>query len=640
MCNKFSLQRPLLWGKILTKFISIKTSTVGSLLLTSLLSIPPVFADFFEPPFVPPEPTIEEMIAQSGTARVIIQLGTDSATTLDLPSTTSLDQKAAQAASLQDAFLQSLETFGIMGLTNTNNLVKAKFKFIPAVVMKVDELLLEQVESNPLVTNVKIDGPISPALIKSIPLIGADKAWQQGYTGSGQAIAIIDGGVDKTHPALANRVIEEACFSINDADNNITSLCPNGLEEQIGTGSAAPPCDLGLGKCYHGTHVAGIAAANSVVVNGVAKAADLIAIQVFYRVDDDNECGVGNSPCLFASESTVIHALEHVLSLYNDGIVIASANLSLGGGSFTTPCDEDDPIMTEAINNLREVGIASVIASGNEGTKGAMASPACISSAISVGATCNMKHDETDPRYHIPYDIYCPGGTDTVALFSDSATFLDLLAPGMWVLSTIPSGGTAYAGGTSQAAPHVAGAWAVLKSIKPDLTVDQVLAILEQTGVPIVDEQNNLTKPRIQLDKAAQAVKALAVTLPDLSVVPEAEGFRFMWKQSAELDSGGGMNLLCAQMDQDSHTFNPPVKLNQDLKAAMDQVFYPLAGVSGVQYCTLMEINAAGKCTLHCDATVVISEPSSLAVSDVEAAKTLCHEYANNWDQLGTCPNF
>ena len=77
MCNKFSLQRPLLWGKILTKFISIKTSTVGSLLLTSLLSIPPVFADFFEPPFVPPEPTIEEMIAQSGTARVIIQLGTD-----------------------------------------------------------------------------------------------------------------------------------------------------------------------------------------------------------------------------------------------------------------------------------------------------------------------------------------------------------------------------------------------------------------------------------------------------------------------------------------------------------------------------------------------------------------------------------
>lgn len=633
MCNKFSLQRPLLWEKIITK--SIKPWAVGALLLISGLSIPSVFAESFEPAFVSPQPTIEEMIAQFGTARVIVQLDTDSATTLDLPSTTSLDQKAARAASLQDAFLQSLETTGIIGLTdNIDNSVKVKFKFIPALVMEIDPLLLEQIKNNSLVTKVVVDRLVSPTLLESIPLIGADKAWQQGDTGSGQAIAIIDIGVDKTHPALADKVTAEACFSINLDILGITSLCPNGLDEQIGPGSATPCDDLSLG-CYHGTHVAGIAAANG-MVTGVAKNANLVAIQVFSHVDNDFFCGIGESPCSLTFSSSITRALEHVLSLYNDGTTIASVNLSLGGGSFTAFCDEDDPIMTEAINNLREVGIASVIASGNDGIKDAISWPACISSAISVGATCDVENDGIDPLY----DTYCHGGTDTVALFSSSANFLNLLAPGMWITSTVPGGGFEEHAGTSMAAPHVAGAWALLKSIKPDLTVDQALAILEQTGVPIVDEQNNITKPRIQVDRAAQAVKALAVTLPDLSVVPEADGFRFMWKQAAELDSGGGMNLLCAQMDPDSRTFNHPVKLNQNLKAAMDQVFYPLAGVSGVQYCTLMEINDAGKCTLHCDATVVISEPSSLAVSDVETAKVLCHEYANNLEQLGICPDF
>ncbi len=643
MCNKFSLQRPLPWGKVITP--SIKRWTIGPLLLASWLSNSPVLAQFFEPGVSSPEPTIEEIIAQFGTAPVIVQLDTNLPTALDFPSTaTSLEQKAAQAGFLQNAFLRSLEISSVMELTNHDNSVK-KFQFIAAVAMTVDQLLLENIENNPLVTKVVLDRLASPTLFESIPLIGADKAWQQGDAGSGQAVVIIDTGVDKNNPALVGKVIAEACFSSNNPDYNTTSLCPNGSEEQIGPGSAAPPCDsLGLGKCYHGTHVAGIAAANG-EVTGVAKDANLIAIQGFSRFDNDAICGTGNSPCVLSFNSDAIRALEHVLSLYNDGTTIAAVNLSIGGGHYTAPCDENNPVLTEAINNLREVGIASVIASGNNGYKDAMSSPACISNVISVGATCNnIKYDETNPQYNITYDNVCPGGADTVALFSNSTNFLDLLAPGMWITSTIPIGtifgSINFAGGTSQAAPHVAGAWAVLKSIKPDLTVDQALTILKRTGVSIVDNQNNITTPRIQLDKAAQAVKALSVTLPDLSVVPEAEGFQFMWKQAAELESGGGMNLLCAQMDKDSRTFNHPVKLNSKLKAAMDQVFYPLAGVSGVQYCTLMEINAAGKCTLHCDATVVISEPSLLAVGDIETAKTVCHEYANHIAQVGVCPDF
>ena len=96
MCNKFSLQR-LPWGKVITP--SIKRWTIVPLLLVSWLSNSPVLAQLFEPEVGPLERTLEEMIAQFGTAPVIIQLDTNLPTVLDLPSTaTSLEQKAARAA--------------------------------------------------------------------------------------------------------------------------------------------------------------------------------------------------------------------------------------------------------------------------------------------------------------------------------------------------------------------------------------------------------------------------------------------------------------------------------------------------------------------------------------------------------------
>src|SRR5439155_22771669 len=129
------------------------------------------------------------------------------------------------------------------------------------------------------------DAIVRPILADSVPLIGADQAWSAGYDGNGTTIAVLDTGVDSTHPFLAGKVIEEACYSSTVAGTSST-VCPNGLDEQIGPGSAVP-CPLDA--CLHGTHVAGIAAGNDMTSSqppGVAKAAHLMAVQVFSRIND------------------------------------------------------------------------------------------------------------------------------------------------------------------------------------------------------------------------------------------------------------------------------------------------------------------------------------------------------------------
>src|SRR5262249_16542003 len=99
--------------------------------------------------------------------------------------------------------------------------------------------------------------------------------------------------------------------------------------------------------------------------------------------------------------------------------------------------------------------------------------------------------------------------------FSNSASFLNLLAPGGLITSSVPGGGVEDGAGTSQAAAHVSGVWALLKEKYPDATVDQALDKLTSFGVPIADSRNGVTKRRIQIDAA------LEVNLPPETWVGE-----------------------------------------------------------------------------------------------------------------------
>ncbi|MDR8415257.1 S8 family serine peptidase, partial [Nonomuraea sp. 3-1Str] len=318
--------------------------------------------------------------------------------------------------------------------------------------------------------SVTEDRPVPPVLAESVPLIGADKTRAAGKTGAGSVVAVLDTGVAVNHPFLKDRVLEEACFSPIDADYSSTSLCPDGTAQQEGPGAADTdqgPCADPALDCDHGTHVAGIAVGDGTGVTGappagVAPGAELVAIQVFSKFTSEDLCGAGAAPCVLSFTSAQLAGLDKVLQLKDEGVPLVAANLSLGGGQYTAACD-GDPRKT-AIDSLRTAGVATVVAAGNDGYGTAVAAPACVSSAITVGATTDQ---------------------DSIAPFSNRGTLLDLLAPGVSIISSIPGNKWASLNGTSMAAPHVTGALAVLRQAMPDATLTQLETALKTTGKPI-----------------------------------------------------------------------------------------------------------------------------------------------------------
>jgi subtilisin family serine protease len=168
--------------------------------------------------------------------------------------------------------------------------------------------------------------------------------------------------------------------------------------------------------------------------------------------------------------------------------------MSLGGGGFTDYCDNqgfdgtaDPTFVTGWINALSAVNIATVVSSGNDNYKNAVGYPACISGAISVG---NTTIDDTGFEAVFGYTKYG----------SNSNATLDLLAPGTDICSAVPGNGVACDWiGTSMAAPHVAGAIAVLKQKRPGATVAQLLNALYKSGPAIYDSRNGIKRIRINV---------------------------------------------------------------------------------------------------------------------------------------------
>jgi subtilisin family serine protease len=219
--------------------------------------------------------------------------------------------------------------------------------------------------------------------------------------------------------------------------------------------------------------------------SGIAKEASIIALQVFHR--STSGCSA-DTDYVCASTSDILAALEVVLSrraLYS----IAAVNMSLGGGKYTTYCDSSFPSYASLISSLRSYNIPVIIASGNDYYSDGIAEPACISSAISVGAT--SKYD------------------DRVQSFSNSASILTLLAPGSSIQSSVPGGAYSYKAGTSMATPHIAGAFAVLKQRNSISAISALLDVFASTGMPVYDSRNGLTRPRIQLDAAVNDILAV-----------------------------------------------------------------------------------------------------------------------------------
>lgn len=384
--------------------------------------------------------------------------------------------------------------------------VHRTYSALPYAALSVTPEGLAALRDNPKVTSIEVDAPVplplpvpesrakgSEAASDSVdlpnsnlnwgpPKIGADTAWSRGLTGQGWHVAILDTGIRRTHEFFAGKTIVEACFSA-------LANCPGGTTSAYGTGSAAH-YSSSLKGWDHGTHCAGIATGKKAdgSVSGVAKDANLIAVQVFSIFTSSGD--VRSYP------SDQLDGLNYVYSLRNT-YSIAAASMSLGGGSYSSACDTGESRKT-AIDQLRAVNIATTIATGNDGFCGAIGAPACISTAIAVGASTSTDQESGFNNWH--------------------PTLQTIFAPGSSIYSSTGASDTSYESwnGTSMATPHVAGAWALLRQNRPNDSVSTILTRLLAGSPPVTTGcPSGGSRPRIFIPAALQAA-SIAPILPML----------------------------------------------------------------------------------------------------------------------------
>ncbi|MGE6753945.1 S8 family peptidase [Rossellomorea sp. NPDC071047] len=263
------------------------------------------------------------------------------------------------------------------------------------------------------VDKIWLDGRVEAALDQSVPQIEADSAWEQGFTGEGVKVAVLDTGIDSEHPDIAGQIDDAVSFVPGEEVKDVNGHGTHVASTVLGTGAG------------DGKH------------KGVAPDARLLVGKV---LSDQG----------FGQDSWIIDGMEWASE--NAKIV----NMSLGSDM---PSDGTDP-MAEAVNRLTdENGTLFVIAAGNRGGEGTIGSPGAADSALTVGAV--DKEDELayfsskGPRY------------------GDMGLKPDLSAPGVGIVaarSQYSSGTGDYKSldGTSMATPHVAGAAAILAEKYPE----------------------------------------------------------------------------------------------------------------------------------------------------------------------------
>ena len=308
-------------------------------------------------------------------------------------------------------------------------------------------------------SRVWLDGLRRTSLDASVPMIGAPAAWAAGYTGSGVTVAVVDTGIDDTHPDLAGRVVAAQDFT--GAGNTL---------DQVG----------------HGTHVAATIASNHGRYRGVAPDVRLLSAKV---------C---TDP--FCPESAILAGMQWAAEQRAKVV-----NMSLGGGD--TP--EQDPLEAAVEDLTARFGVLFVIAAGNSGGEQSVESPGSADSALTVGALDKAgalaPFSSRGPRigdFAIKPDITAPGVEIVAARSKDGL----LGNPGE---SHLPLSGT------SMATPHVAGAAAILAQQHPTWTPGQLKAAL--MGSATASDIDVYAQGAGRLDVARAITGTLVADPPSLS---------------------------------------------------------------------------------------------------------------------------
>lgn len=408
---------------------------------------------------------LAQRASQNNTIRVIAQV--------NVPGFRPEGQLAAPAIASQRAAIRAAQNqVNIPGAT-----IIETFEIIPYMTLEVNESALRALASSPQIVAIYEETERQITLAESMAVTNTLEAHQMGYDGTNQVVAVIDTGAEATHTFFQGRVVAEACFS--------STGCLNNSSVHTGAGSASPTLCEGIDGCLHGTHVSGAVLGENESFRGTASGAELVAIYAASTVYDPFTQEFG----LVFPDTNLLGALQYVYDLkVQGGLNIVAVNLSLGTSDLyndSASCDTQYGAYKTMFDQLLSVNIVPVAASGNSYTSAftwvsGISHPGCSASTVSVGAT----------------DTF-----DNVASFSNSGAPLDTLAPGAYITSSGLNNTYAVLSGTSMATPQVAGMLAVLRQQNPNLTVQQFLDLLSNTGRSITD-QSGITRNRIDLEEA------------------------------------------------------------------------------------------------------------------------------------------
>ncbi len=300
-----------------------------------------------------------------------------------------------------------------------------------------------------------------------LPFIGAENAWDMTTGRADVIIAVLDTGADLGHPDLAVKFVEGYDFINKDDD---------------------PTDDQG-----HGTHVAGIAAAvtnNALGVAGVSWGARIMPLKVL------NSDGAGPNTAI---AQAVIWAVDHGAHIIN---------MSLGGESPSATLES-------AIKYAYEHNVLVVAAAGNSYESGNPTFyPAAYDHVLGVAAVDDEDRHASYSNAGFYVDVAAPGGDPQSNLDSN---------PRHWIVSTYyRSSGYSYAwmSGTSQAVPHVAGLAALLLSLEPGLSPDELTTLIEETAVDVQSDGWDEFSGYGRIDLAAAVAAVLSTPTPTSTSTP------------------------------------------------------------------------------------------------------------------------
>ena len=343
-----------------------------------------------------------------------------------------------------------------------------------------DQALLEQIEANDAVLWAELNGlmhitaeppkdPYYPGYQENLRVIEMPNAWGIS-TGTDNVIAIIDTGIDLSHADLANKIWQNS----DEIPGNGIDDDYNGYIDDIRGWDFVNNDNLPQDDHWHGSHVGGIAAAetdNLIGIAGVSWGAKLMPLKA---------CNFGGD-CYFSdAANAVTYAVD------NGSKVV---NMSFGSSAPSS-------VIEESVKYASNLGCILISSVGNENT--AVFYPAKYQEVLGIAAA-----DNTDKRWS----------------YSNYGNEVDITAPGVSIVSTVLNDTTGYeyapATGTSMSAPHISGVVSLIWSVNPLLTADQVKHVLLSTAVDISDPGFDIYTGYGRVDAYAALAYALG-NLPDM----------------------------------------------------------------------------------------------------------------------------